>query len=89
MLFSEYIFFVKISKNLKIKIYKTITLPAVLYGCETMVSYIKGGMKAKGIWEQDPDANIWAQEEWEGGVEKALQWGTSQFVPLTYYSQGD
>ena len=23
-----------------------------------MVSYIKGGMRAKGIWKQDPEANI-------------------------------
>ena len=42
-----------------------------------MVSYIKGGMQAMGIWEQDPKANIWAQEEWEWGVEKAPQLGTS------------
>ena len=42
-----------------------------------MVSYIKGGMQAKGIPKQDPEANIWAQEGWEWGVEKAPQWGTS------------
>ena len=24
-----------------------------------MVSYIKGGTQAKGIWKQDPEANIW------------------------------
>ena len=30
-----------------------------------MVSYIKGGMQAKGIWKQDPEENIWAQEGWE------------------------
>ena len=32
-----------------------------------MVSYIKGGMQAKGIWKQDPAANIWTQrdENWE------------------------
>ena len=42
-----------------------------------MVSYIKGGIQAKGIWKQDPEANIWAQEGWEWGVEKAPQWGTS------------
>ena len=36
-----------------------------------MVSYIKGGFQAKGIWKQDPEANIWAQEGWEWGVEKA------------------
>ena len=28
-----------------------------------MFSYIKGGMEVKGIWKQDPEANIWAQEE--------------------------
>ena len=27
-----------------------------------MVSYIKGGMQAKGIWKQDPEVNIWAQK---------------------------
>ena len=27
-----------------------------------MDSYIKGRMQAKGIWKQDPEANIWAQE---------------------------
>ena len=42
-----------------------------------MVSYIKGGIQAKGIWKQDPEANFWAQEGWECGVEKAPQWGTS------------
>ena len=42
-----------------------------------MVSCIKGGIQAKGIWKQDSEANIWAQEGWEWGVEKAPQWGTS------------
>jgi hypothetical protein len=33
-----------LSKNLKIRIYKTIILPVVLYGCKTnLVSDIKGG----------------------------------------------
>ena len=36
-----------------------------------MVSYIKGGMQAMGIWKQDPEANILAFEEWEWCVEKA------------------
>ena len=35
-----------------------------------MVSYIKGGIQAKGIWKQDPEANIWIQEGWECGVER-------------------
>ena len=42
-----------------------------------MVSYIKGGIQAKGMWKQDTEANIWAQEGWEWGVEKVPQWGTS------------
>ena len=42
-----------------------------------MVSYIKGGIQAKGYLKQDPEANIWAQEGWETGVEKAPQRGTS------------
>ena len=27
-----------------------------------MVYYVKGGIQAKDIWKQDPEANIWAQE---------------------------
>ena len=42
-----------------------------------MVSYIKALIQAKGSWKQDPEANIWTQEGWEWGVEKAPQWGTS------------
>jgi hypothetical protein len=38
-----------------------------------MVSYIKGGSQVKGIRKQDPEANIWAQEEYEWRVEKASQ----------------
>jgi hypothetical protein len=64
-------------KNLKIKIYKTIILPVVLYGCETWSLTLKGRMQAKGIWKRDSEANIWAQEGWELGVEKAPQWGNS------------
>jgi hypothetical protein len=48
-----------------------------------MVSYIKGGMQAKGIRKQDPEANIWTQEKCEWGVEKASQLATSLFVPFT------
>jgi len=35
-----------LSKNLKIKIYRTIILPVVLYGCETD---IVGGKEAEGV----------------------------------------
>jgi hypothetical protein len=41
-----------------------------------MISYIKGGMQAKGVRKQDPETNIWAQECCEWGVEKTPQWGT-------------
>jgi hypothetical protein len=34
-------FFCLLSENLKIKIYRTIILPLVLYGCENLVLYIK------------------------------------------------
>ena len=30
---------------------------------QSMVSYIKGGTQAKGIWKQDPEANIWMGSE--------------------------
>ena len=33
-----------LSKNLKIKIYRTIMLPVILYGCETLVAATEGGM---------------------------------------------
>ena len=36
---------------------------------------IKGRMQAKGIWKQDPEANVWNQKRWEWRVEKAPQWG--------------
>jgi hypothetical protein len=42
-----------------------------------MVSYIKEGLQAKGIWKQDPEASIWAEEGWEWEVEKVTPWETS------------
>jgi hypothetical protein len=38
-----------LSRNLKIRIYETIILPVVLYGCETCVSDIKGGTQTEGV----------------------------------------
>ena len=38
-----------------------------------MVSYIKGGMQAKGVRKEDPEANIWAQEGTEWRAEKVTQ----------------
>jgi hypothetical protein len=55
----------------------------------SMVSYIKGGTHAKGIWKQDPEANIWAQDRWKGEMDNVPLLGTSKCVPLAYYSQDD
>ena len=49
-----------LSKNLKLKFLKQYC--QLCYVVVEMVSYIKGGMRAKGISKQDPEANIWAQE---------------------------
>jgi hypothetical protein len=38
-----------ISKNLKIKIYKTVILSVVLHGCETWVSHFEGGTDTEGF----------------------------------------
>ena len=38
-----------LSKNLKIKIYRTIILPVVLYGCETWSLTIEEGTQAEGV----------------------------------------
>ena len=56
-----------------------------------MFSYIKGRMQAKIIWKQGPEANIWAQEGWEWGVEKVPRSGTynkSQYEELELFDSG-
>jgi hypothetical protein len=37
-----------LSKNIKIKVYRTVVLPVVLYGCET---WSEGGTKTEGVRE--------------------------------------
>ena len=44
---------------------------------------------ANGIWKQNPEANIWSQDGWEWGLEKAPEWGTSMFVPSPWQSPGN
>ena len=61
-----------LSKNLKIKIYKTIILPVLLYGCEAWSLTLREESRLRVF-----EAHIWAQEGWEWGVEEAPQWGTS------------
>jgi len=34
-------------------------LPVVCYGCENLVSYIKGKAWAKGAWQQAAEEDIW------------------------------
>ena len=55
--------------NLKIKINKIIIFASCDIRMWNMVSYIKGGVQANGIWKQDPEANIWAQEGWGWGLD--------------------
>jgi len=38
-----------LSKNLKIKIHRTIILPVVLYGCGTWSLTLRGGTQAEGV----------------------------------------
>ena len=67
-----------LSKNLKIKICK---YKKIIWYCQLCYVVVKRWSltlaEGKGIWKQDPEANIWAQEGWEWGVEKAPQWGIS------------
>jgi hypothetical protein len=38
-----------LSKNVNIRIYNTVILPVVLYGCEALVSDIEGGTWTEGV----------------------------------------
>ena len=70
-----------LSKNLKIKIYKTNNTASCAIWLWSMVSYIKGGTQDKGIWKQDPEASTFAQKGQEWGMENILQWENWTFVP--------
>ena len=47
---------------MKIKIYKTIILPVVLYGCETWSLTLREECRVKIFEKKDPETDIWAQE---------------------------
>ena len=51
-----------LSKNLKIKIYKTIISPVVLYGRETWSLTLREESKLRVFEKKVRKANIWAQE---------------------------
>jgi hypothetical protein len=52
----------RLPKNVKIRIYKTIILPVVLYGCETW-SDTKGGIQTDDVSEQGAEENNWTEKE--------------------------
>jgi hypothetical protein len=60
-----------LSKNVKVRIYKTISLPVVLYGCETWSLTVREEHKLR-LFENGAEENIWAKEGWsDGRVENA------------------
>jgi hypothetical protein len=57
----NYLSFRLLSKNIKIRIYKTIILPVVVYGCETW-SLTLGEVRRLRVWEQEAEEIIWTEE---------------------------
>jgi hypothetical protein len=53
-----------LSKNVKVKIYKTIILPVVLYGCETWSLTLREEHRLRVFFEQVSKENMWTKEEW-------------------------
>jgi hypothetical protein len=56
-----------LSRNIKIRIYKTLLLPVVLYGCETWSLTLREEHRLEGVWEQGVEENIWTEERWSDG----------------------
>jgi hypothetical protein len=50
-----------LSKNLKIRIYKTIILPMVLYGCETWSLTLREEHRLR-VFENGAEEDIWTKE---------------------------
>jgi hypothetical protein len=46
-------------RNVKVKIYKTIILPVVLYGCETWSFTLREEHRLRVFEEWDAEENIW------------------------------
>jgi hypothetical protein len=51
-----------LSKNIKMKIYRSIILALVLYGCETWSLTLRWGQKTENVTEQGTEENIWTEE---------------------------
>jgi hypothetical protein len=52
-----------LSKNLKIRIYRTMILPVVLYGCETWSLTLREEHRL-GVFENGAEEDIWTEERW-------------------------
>jgi hypothetical protein len=59
-----------ISKNLKIKIYKTVILPVVLYGCETWFLTLREKHRVRVFCEQRVEEDIWTLKGGRRTMEK-------------------
>jgi len=53
----SFVFQFLLSKNIKIKVYRTIILPVVLYGCETWLVMLRKGLRLR-VFE------LWCQGEY-------------------------
>jgi len=60
---AETFFFSSPSKNINIKIYTTVVLPVVLYGCETWCVTLWEEQRLS-VFKNGLLRNIWALEEW-------------------------
>jgi len=54
----SFLSFPLLSKNLKVKVHRTIILPAVLYGCGTRSPTLRKEKWAQGFCEQVPEEGI-------------------------------
>ena len=48
-----------LSKNVKIKLYRTTVLPVVLCGCDTWSLTLREGSRLRGVGEEGAEENIW------------------------------
>jgi hypothetical protein len=58
-------------ENLKIRIYKTIILPVVLYGCETLSLTLREEHRLR-VFENGPEEDIWTKESGENCITKSF-----------------
>jgi hypothetical protein len=54
--------FCLLSKNIKIRIHRTIILSVVLYECETWFLSLREKHRLRVFCEQDAEENIWTKE---------------------------